>query len=139
MIARDGPPVASVRLTEPLLPKVMQPRGLDQLRRIPIAAFLTVLADVTATSFGALLLPAATGLPASAGVHLYLMSTTMGQLAASLFSGFPYATAGATIELVPLLIPITALLDPQWPACHRASTLLAAYTMTSALVGFLLL
>ena len=131
-------------LAEPLLPTTAAStsqsligRIVDHARRLPTAAFLTVLADVTAASFGSLLLPAATGFPASAGVHLYLLSIVVGQLAACTFSHFPFATAGATLELVPLLVPITRLIDPALPDAARASTLLAMYSMTSALVGLL--
>ena len=82
-------------------------------------------------------MPAALGFSSSAGVHLFLLSIIVGQAAACLFSRFPYATAGATLELVPLLVPIAELIDPALPVAARASTLIATYSMTSALVGTL--
>ena len=106
------------------------------LNRIPTALFLAIFSDVSAASFGMLIVvPAATGLPSTAGLTIFLLSTITGQLAACLFSGFEYAVAGATLELVPLLIAMTSLVDPETSDGTRASTVLAMISMTSLLVG----
>ena len=127
-------------LTAPLLASnTAQPPPLllQYINRLPTAAFLTVLADVTAASFGGLLLPAASGLPPSLGMEVYLLSTIAGQVGLCLSSGVRFATSGATLELVPLLVGQAALVDADMPTKSRAATILAMFSMNSLLVGLM--
>ena len=127
-------------LTAPLLASnTVQPPPilLQYVKRLPTAAFLTVLADVTAASLGGLLLPAASGLPSTLGIEVYLLSTIAGQVGLCLFSGVRFATSGATLELVPLLVGQVSLVDADMPTETRAATILAMFSMNSLLIGLM--
>lgn len=116
-------------------------RILSHLRVLPAAAFLSVINDVYATSFGMLLLPRTLGLDASMGVPIYLLSVLSAQVAASLSSKVHFAAGGSCYELLPMLVPMveTVLSDPSLDDAARASNVLALFSLTSALIGVLYL
>ena len=104
------------------------------------ASFISLLNDINAASFGQLLIPAALGLPSTAGGAIFMVATVTSQLVLSLFSGEAYAMGGATIEVIPLLTPIAALAaDDALSTSEKASTLLALFSLTSLVVSVMYL
>ena len=131
-------------LAEALLPSQHQPlegrrRWLHAAKRelltVATAAFISVLSLCNAASFGLLILPASSGLDPAAGVPIFLMSTIASQVALSATSGVSFASGGATIEVVPLVAPISALAGSCGTQQEKASTLLAMLACTSLLIG----
>ena len=110
-----------------------------QLKTLPSSAFLAILNDVYAASFGMLLIPASTGIPPSFGVPLYLFSVISAELGAFLGSDIPFATGGSTFELLPILVPMAELVlsDTTLDDSGRISNIIAMCSCTSLLIGLL--
>ena len=130
-------------LSEPLVP-VPKPRPQrklleaiqEQALLLSTASFISVLNDINAASFGQLLVPAALGLPAAAGSPIFVAGTLAAQIILSLCSGEAYAMGGATIEVIPLITPITLLAaNDELSTAEKASTLLAMFSLTSLVVS----
>lgn len=131
-------------LSASLLPVATRPTPLVQRIRdnlhtqallISTAGFISVLNLINAASFGLLILTPMAGLQPTIGVPIFLISTLVQQIALSCLSGASFACGGATIELVPLLRPISALVAGAATNAEKESTLLAMFSCTSVLIG----
>jgi len=129
------------QLEQPLLGDGPTPRAAARpslLLQLFTSAFLTVLADIYAASFGLLLILRSGAVPPALGIPIYLASGLAAQIATIFGSGVSFATGGTSIEVMPLLMPIAALADDTaLSEAQQASTLLAMYGLTSALIGLL--
>ena len=135
----------ALSLETALLPRTPQSRRAHIQQKVSTqflllctASFLSVLSLINAASFGLLLVPVSTGLPSTAGVPIFLISSVVAQIALCFSSGVSFAAGGATIELIPLLKPIAVLVSgPALSLAEKASTLLAMLSCTSLIISII--